>query len=682
MKKILAITTAAILISGCGGGAPNKVTNELPDEPVITPKPATEPEPEPEPENKAPTISGTPASTLFTNTDYLFTPNARDADEDPLTFSITNKPIWAEFDTLTGVLKGKPTQAASFKNILISVSDEFSFTELSTFSIVVTDNNQAPIIFNQTLEAMESTELMITLGPDADTDGDSIQYSFTDSQNTTQGPNANQIFYNNALIEVEEIQITASDNINAPVNATISITTSPSSPSNYVTTRDTITPDYGLEAPKKGESIIDPTTGTRITRLTDASELSGTTDALIVYSRYTPENTKGDYFLTFGEDSSTSWLIERITGDVIIKLTHEDINGRNRDIGESHEIRWDLSGNNHNRIYYRYGMSFYMVEDITELPIKHKLIKDFSLDVPNATKIFNDVEGDSSNNSDHWAFMAAHYDGSNYIIDAFIHYQMPNDINEDKTHIMTAANLTGSALNHYAETNQMPRPNMIEINPTGTGVVLHFGRSWISGEQSNRIEDMGTYFDGPHLWPFDFNYTANPPVKISVSETHAGWAWDDTGREMFISQNNTTDKLDAVYTYGENSGYEHKTEIASHSDFGWSNGFHYGKMPSDKKGWAFINTYSTTSSSSHHTDWGADQFVMLKIEDESNIPTIWRIAPNYNIFSGNYRDEAPAAINTFGNRIYVSSNWGGLLPNREVFVFELPSNWNSILDDL
>lgn len=133
MKKILAITTAAILISGCGGGAPNKVTNELPDEPVITPKPV--PEPVPESENKAPTISGTPQSSLLANTDYLFTPSASDNEDDPLTFSISNKPNWADFNTFSGVLKGTPVKVASFENIVISVSDGTSKTSLPAFNI-------------------------------------------------------------------------------------------------------------------------------------------------------------------------------------------------------------------------------------------------------------------------------------------------------------------------------------------------------------------------------------------------------------------------------------------------------------------------------------------------------------------------------------------------------------------
>lgn len=442
--------------------------------------------------------------------------------------------------------------------------------------------------------------------------------------------------------------------------------------SNYITTRDIILPSFGGGAPAKGESRLDPTTGAKITRLTDVSELDGTNDALIVYSRYTPENTDGQYFLTFGTNSTTSWVVERLTGNVVHKLS----NNSAKDIGEDHEIRWDTSGNHPYRVYYRYNMAFYMIEDVTAETLQHTLIKDFSSLVPAATKLYNDVEGDSSNDNDHWAFMAAHYNGATYVVDAFIHYR----ISTDTTHTMVAADLAGTALNHYAVAKQMPRPNMVEISPLGTGLVLHFGRSWSNADYDNRSEDIGTWFDGPHLWPLDFNHSNQSPTKISVDETHAGWAYDDEGREMFISQNNRTDGLDAIYITGENAGYENRTVVANHGDFGWSNGFHYGKMPASKKGWMFINTYSNISNEDHNSDWGADQLIMMQIKAADDNPVVWRISPNYNLYDGDYRDEAPAAINFLGDRIYVTTNWGGELTNREVFVFELPSDWTDNLE--
>jgi hypothetical protein len=87
--------------------------------------------------NSAPTISGTPATTARVGTAYSFQPTANDANGDPLTFSITNKPSWATFSTSTGRLSGTPSTTGTASNIQIRVSDGKTSTGLSAFSIAV-----------------------------------------------------------------------------------------------------------------------------------------------------------------------------------------------------------------------------------------------------------------------------------------------------------------------------------------------------------------------------------------------------------------------------------------------------------------------------------------------------------------------------------------------------------------
>jgi len=77
--------------------------------------------------NSAPTISGTPATTVDEDAPYSFTPTASDADAgDVLTFSIVNKPSWASFDPATGALTGTPANSdvGTTTGIVISVSDD------------------------------------------------------------------------------------------------------------------------------------------------------------------------------------------------------------------------------------------------------------------------------------------------------------------------------------------------------------------------------------------------------------------------------------------------------------------------------------------------------------------------------------------------------------------------------
>lgn len=90
-------------------------------------------------ENKAPTISGTPATSVNAGTAYSFLPTASDPEGDTLTYSIQQRPSWASFNTNTGRLSGTPTEsdAGSYAGIVISVSDGKNTVSLPAFTITV-----------------------------------------------------------------------------------------------------------------------------------------------------------------------------------------------------------------------------------------------------------------------------------------------------------------------------------------------------------------------------------------------------------------------------------------------------------------------------------------------------------------------------------------------------------------
>jgi hypothetical protein len=91
--------------------------------------------------NRAPTISGTPSTSVNAGSAFAFRPTASDADGDTLTFAISNRPAWATFNSATGQLAGTPTAASagSYSNIVISVSDGTASATLAAFSIAVVD---------------------------------------------------------------------------------------------------------------------------------------------------------------------------------------------------------------------------------------------------------------------------------------------------------------------------------------------------------------------------------------------------------------------------------------------------------------------------------------------------------------------------------------------------------------
>jgi hypothetical protein len=90
--------------------------------------------------NIAPTISGTPASTVEEGVAYVFAPSAYDADGDTLSFSVSSLPSWASFNSSTGAVTGTPVNldVGVTSNIVISVSDGVASVSLSAFSINVT----------------------------------------------------------------------------------------------------------------------------------------------------------------------------------------------------------------------------------------------------------------------------------------------------------------------------------------------------------------------------------------------------------------------------------------------------------------------------------------------------------------------------------------------------------------
>jgi autotransporter-associated beta strand protein len=125
--------------------------------------------------NDAPVISGTPATSVAEGAAYSFTPTATDADaETTLSFSISNKPAWASFNSATGTLSGTPGNAdvGVTSGIVISVSDGSLTAALPAFSLTVTDVNAAPVISGSPATSVNegSTYSFTPTASDADAD--------------------------------------------------------------------------------------------------------------------------------------------------------------------------------------------------------------------------------------------------------------------------------------------------------------------------------------------------------------------------------------------------------------------------------------------------------------------------------------------------------------------------------
>jgi len=93
---------------------------------------------EPKP-NRAPTIAGTPETSLVVGNPWSFAPDAADPDGDTLVFSISGEPNWVQFDSTTGKAWGTPEAAGSFGPITITADDGTDTASLEPFTLEVVE---------------------------------------------------------------------------------------------------------------------------------------------------------------------------------------------------------------------------------------------------------------------------------------------------------------------------------------------------------------------------------------------------------------------------------------------------------------------------------------------------------------------------------------------------------------
>jgi hypothetical protein len=101
--------------------------------------------------NAPPAIQGIPAASIKVGDFYDFQPSASDPDGDSLTFSISGKPDWANFDQKSGDLSGMPLLGSEgvYNGIVITASDGKDTTSLE-FSVTVTTIGFASITLTWT----------------------------------------------------------------------------------------------------------------------------------------------------------------------------------------------------------------------------------------------------------------------------------------------------------------------------------------------------------------------------------------------------------------------------------------------------------------------------------------------------------------------------------------------------
>ena len=180
---------------------------------------------------------------------------------DTQTFSITNKPSWASFNTATGALTGTPTQAdiGTTSGIIITVKDAANVSaSLTVFNIEVVDINQAPVAADVNETLAEDSDTPVTLTATDNDEGD--EFTFVIASKPLHGSltaslnNAAQWQYTPEADYHGEDSFTYTANDgdvdSAPATVTLTITSVNDAP---VATDD----DIALASNAKGRYVID-----------------------------------------------------------------------------------------------------------------------------------------------------------------------------------------------------------------------------------------------------------------------------------------------------------------------------------------------------------------------------------------------------------------------------------------
>lgn len=589
-----------------------------------------------------------------------------------------------------------------------------------TLKINVSPVNDAPRVGEDILTGLINNSIDVyLLGNDNDIEGNPISVTHINGTAVVDGTvvsitNATVTFHADQTVTVTpnagftggvDFAYTVSDGL-LSTNGNVHVTFTPipvtNGTSNFlVSTTTTIDFDWAANTLDKMQIVTEPVTGATIRRLTNVNQdMLGRVALYNAYSRYPCENINGRFVIAFADNSTSSLIMDRETGAIVAALAYDNTGLGTHSIGCYHEIRWHYMLDHPYRVYYMRGQQFWMIDDVRDQANTRTMIKDFStvLDwtgTPDGVsrQVYMDQEGNSSLDSDHWAWMAAYYDGSTWIVRAYIHYQ----ISTDTVHIMYPSGIAGfpnAPANEEQRTTFLHRPNMIEVAPDGSGIVIGHPRAYAGFQDAY----MSSAFEAPYFWPIDFNPATFTPFRIACEASHSGWTSKD-GTWYYIHGDTRRDMWCGAPISGPNRGYgnENQLDVATalspgvidfHHDGGIYPGYHFGVCTNEADGWVFVSTYAVQSIKSNGL---ANTLHMMKLVPEGPLSVKWMVAPACNQTPGGLKadyNEAPASINLAGTRLITPGDWNGTsalhptLGERYVDMYEvaLPTNWKSVFE--
>jgi hypothetical protein len=381
-------------------------------------------------------------------------------------------------------------------------------------------------------------------------------------------------------------------------------------------------------------SYIDPVYGTRIYRITAATDFPDATLVRHDYSRRQAFNADNSRFIATA--SNGNWLL--YDANTFQMLPRTGGNGALRGPAGDCEMIWHPT--DPKKLWYMSGNGLIWYEKDVETD-QDTVLVDFTGRLPwsQATTVWTKSEGTSSADGRYWAFMATTYDSVNQT--NTIYGLFTWDRQQDKIiGTYDAANFDGAF------------PDHISIAPSGKYAVP----SWAY------IPTLGT-----RAFPLDFSSS----IQLHTQSEHSDLAIGPNGEDYYVLTDYDSGKIRAV-DIATGASFD---LMALYPASGESYAAHISGKAYDRPGWVLISTYadaadhgSTAPAPTLRPMYRKIMLVELKPGGRQLNVAHTRTADNY----GGYWGEPQATINRDGSRIIFASNFNDGNPPDD-YMIGLPS---------
>jgi hypothetical protein len=381
-------------------------------------------------------------------------------------------------------------------------------------------------------------------------------------------------------------------------------------------------------------SYIDPVYGTRIYRITAATDFPDATLVRHDYSRRQAFNADNSRFIATA--SNGNWLL--YDANTFQMLPRTGGNGALRGPAGDCEMIWHPT--DPKKLWYMSGNGLIWYEKDVETD-QDTVLVDFTGRLPwsQATTVWTKSEGTSSADGRYWAFMATTYDSVNQT--NTIYGLFTWDRQQDKIiGTYDAANFGGAF------------PDHISIAPSGKYAVP----SWAY------IPTLGT-----RAFPLDFSSS----IQLHTQSEHSDLAIGPNGEDYYVLTDYDSGKIRAV-DIATGASFD---LMALYPASGESYAAHISGKAYDRPGWVLISTYadaadygSTAPAPTLRPMYRKIMLVELKPGGRQLNVAHTRTADNY----GGYWGEPQATINRDGSRIIFASNFNDGNPPDD-YMIGLPS---------